>query len=106
MIKLVSKIRFLDGGAMIDEGEIFSVSNEALAQEYILRDLAHYADELQNPNTAAEAESIEEEGYIDYGRMTVVELREIAKELGIEGVSKLNKSELIGQIEEAKRYQR
>lgn len=51
-------------------------------------------------NLMSEVEEVEgpQEENFDYSTMTLAELKQVAKEQGIEGYSKLNKSQLIEKL--------
>jgi len=76
-------------GEKVLSGESFDVSEE-LAERLVKRGIAEYADTHEDPETPEDLES-----------MTVAELRDLAKELGLHGYSDLKKDELIEAIGEA-----
>jgi hypothetical protein len=100
MIKLKAKKRFMKGGTMIDSGKVFSVKTEQEAREYILRDLCtRVTSEERQPKPEADKED-KPEGYVDYGAMTVRELKYLAKERNISGSSRMTKAELIDALQD------
>ena len=54
--------------------------------------------EASSISLMSEVEDVEGPQCIDYSTMTLAELKIIAKEQGIEGYSKLNKSQLIEKL--------
>lgn len=76
------------------------IANALLEHETITKEQIDY---LVENGKMPEEETVEESNLkeMSYEDLTVIELREIAKEMKIEGYSKLNKEELIKAIEEA-----
>jgi large subunit ribosomal protein L21 len=101
-IKLIATKRFMNGGTMVNEGQLFSVDSETVAFEFISRDLARRVreEETQKNDPAPLVENVPT-NYVDYGSKTVAELKEMAKAAGITGYSTMKKDELIRALEGA-----
>ncbi len=81
-----------------DDNYIVKKTREELDATPIEKEPKEVPEEIEEPKEAAEAPT-EPEETPDYSTLTVKELREIAKDKGIQGYKNMNKDTLIAVIE-------
>ena len=100
---MIAKTRFLKQGNMIEKDESFSVSTEALAQEFEGRKLAERVGGDENKAYSPETKEEGRGTPTTLNDLTVKDLRIAAREQGIEGTSNMTKAELVTTLEAAQR---
>jgi len=88
---LTNAIAEANGGELVDYVTEEDKKAPAKKEEKPKQEKAHH----EEPKTEVVKEEVKKEESVDYTKMTVTELKEIAKEQGVKGYTKLKKEELI-----------